>query len=99
MEPQTLNTESTTVYRTQTKISGVTAWSMESPVLYTMDAKLVLEGQVIDDWIDRVGFRTVEIRKNQILLNGRAIRVKGFAAMRIIRSTAVRCRRKQSLMI
>lgn len=78
MEPQILKTEGTTIYRTQTKINGATAWSMETPLLYTMDAKLVLGGQVIDDWIDRVGFRTVEICKNQILLNGRAIRVKGF---------------------
>lgn len=78
MEPQILNTKGTTVYQVQTTISNVTAWSMETPVLYTMDAKLILEGQVIDDWIDRVGFRTVEICKNKILLNGKAIRVKGF---------------------
>lgn len=57
---------------------GVKTWSMEEPNLYEISAKLIKNGEAIDDLIDRTGFRKVEVTKDRILINGRAIRIKGF---------------------
>ena len=59
-------------------VTGVTPWSMESPVLYPIQARLSQDGQVFDDLIDRTGFRLVQVQDSRILLNGRPVRIKGF---------------------
>lgn len=59
-------------------VTGVTPWSMDSPVLYPIQARLSQDGQVFDDLIDRTGFRLVQVQDNRILLNGRPVRIKGF---------------------
>lgn len=56
----------------------VKSWSPESPELYYLQAVLEKTGIPIDDLIDRVGFRVVEIRGKDILLNGRKLFIKGF---------------------
>lgn len=53
-------------------IAGVDAWSAEIPTLYT----LVLE--IGNKYIaERIGFRRVEIKDGQLLVNGKAILIKG----------------------
>nr|WP_299904935.1 glycoside hydrolase family 2 TIM barrel-domain containing protein [Sphingomonas bacterium] len=49
-------------------------WSPDSPVLYdvTVDAGA-------DHWQDRIGFRTIEVRGAQILLNGRPVFLRGIS--------------------
>lgn len=59
-------------------VTGVTPWSMDSPVLYPIQARLSQDGQVFDDLIDRTGFRLVQVQDSRILLNGRPVRIKGF---------------------
>ena len=59
--------------------SDVESWSPETPVLYYISAVVYdQEGTAIDDLIDRVGFRQVEIRGKDILLNGKKLLIKGF---------------------
>lgn len=53
-------------------------WSAESPTLY----HLVLEvangkGQVVETTAQRVGFRVIEVKDGQFLVNGKAILLKG----------------------
>jgi beta-galactosidase len=53
-------------------------WTAETPNLYTLLVTLRSpEGRVIEVRRHPVGFRTVEIRGRQLLVNGRAIDVKG----------------------
>lgn len=52
-------------------------WSPETPVLYTAAALLLRDGVPVDDMIDRVGFREIQVAGKQILLNGQPLRVKG----------------------
>ena len=59
-------------------VSGVKAWDIGQGHLYDLTATLTADGRAIDDLIDRVGFRTVEIAGQDILLNGRKIFIKGF---------------------
>jgi beta-galactosidase len=53
-------------------------WSAETPHLYTLLLSLVGEsGEVLQVLTSRVGFRTVEIRDGQLLVNGQPILIKG----------------------
>ena len=57
----------------------VSPWSGETPNLYLMTATLSdFEGREFDDLIDRVGFRRVEVRGREILVNGQPVRLRGF---------------------
>ncbi len=53
-------------------------WSMEAPNLYLLCAVLRENGTDVDDWMDRVGFRTVRTEGRRILINGRPVLIKGF---------------------
>ncbi len=52
-------------------------WSPETPVLYTASASLSKNGNKIDDLTDRFGIRQVSVEGTSILLNGKAITIKG----------------------
>lgn len=59
-------------------MGAVRAWSAEQPVCYrlvvtTLDAK----GQEMESFVHPFGFRNVEIRNGQLLVNGVAVKIKG----------------------
>lgn len=56
----------------------VEIWEMENPRLYEIRAVLCGKGQEIDDLIDRIGYREIEVKGRDILLNGKKLRIKGF---------------------
>lgn len=59
-------------------VTSVQQWDLFRPCLYELKATVSINGSLADDLIDRVGFRTVEISGEQILLNGRPVFLKGF---------------------
>lgn len=58
--------------------TAVTAWTPDQPQLYQVCAQLQIDGAIVDDLIERVGFRQVQISGQRIQLNGRAIFLQGF---------------------
>jgi hypothetical protein len=60
--------EETVVF--ESGFGDVKAWSDKAPNLYYLNFTLSAEGKEIDDLIERVGFRTVELKGKDILLNG-----------------------------
>lgn len=56
------------------------SWSPEQPTLYELSVRLsdVDTDRDVDDWIDRVGFRTVAAKAGRLQLNGKDIVLKGF---------------------
>lgn len=59
-------------------IPGVKPWSAEYPNLYTIVITLKdRRGRVIESTAGRIGFRTVEIVRGQLLVNGVPITLKG----------------------
>lgn len=56
----------------------VESWSPENPCLTMVRTILLCRGKAIDDCVERTGFRTVEIKGKEILLNGRPLFIKGF---------------------
>lgn len=52
-------------------------WSAETPYLYTLTTTLKDGGKVIEVIPQKVGFRKVEIKNAQLLVNGKAVLIKG----------------------
>lgn len=70
------NDETLTVF--DEEFDGVNAWTHEKPNLYYINTTLSVDSAEIDDLIDRVGFRTVEVRDTKLYLNGEPFYMKGF---------------------
>jgi beta-galactosidase len=59
-------------------VAGVSPWSAETPVLYSVQVKLFDEGGRLLEVIPRtIGFREVEIRGAHLLVNGQPVLFKG----------------------
>lgn len=56
---------------------AIRPWSAEDPVLYPATPQLVQNGLPVDDLIERVGFREIQVEGRKILLNGQPVRIKG----------------------
>ncbi len=52
-------------------------WSAETPYLYTLVTTVKKGKQVLETIPQKVGFRRVEIKNNQLLVNGQPILIKG----------------------
>ena len=52
-------------------------WENEHPWLYKLTAELVANGSALETAERRIGFRQIEIRGNQLILNGQPIKLHG----------------------
>jgi beta-glucuronidase len=59
-------------------VAGVSPWSPDAPVLYTLEVQCVWNDTVTDERIVRFGFRAIETTSTDILLNGDRIFLTGF---------------------
>ncbi|KQV95057.1 glycoside hydrolase family 2 TIM barrel-domain containing protein [Pelomonas sp. Root1237] len=59
-------------------VPGVRPWTAETPNLYTLLVEVLdADGRLIQATPQRIGFRTVEIRKGLVMVNGRPIVIRG----------------------
>ena len=64
--------------RMSATIKSPKRWTAETPYLYKLDLTLLTaEGEVIEQVEQSVGFRSVEIRNGQLLVNGAPVRFRG----------------------
>ena len=61
----------------KSKVASAALWTAETPNLYTLDVEAVKSGKVVENTSVRFGFRTSEIRGNQLLINGKPVLIKG----------------------
>ncbi|MCX8159688.1 MAG: DUF4981 domain-containing protein [Candidatus Saccharicenans sp.] len=60
------------------EVPGIKPWSAETPELYTLCLELTADKNLPVEAITRkVGFRTVEIKNGQLLINGKAVYFRG----------------------
>ncbi len=52
-------------------------WSAEEPNLYTLEVEALSKGKVSENTAIEIGFRTVEIKNSQLLVNGQPVLIKG----------------------
>ncbi len=71
-----IDADTTVVF--EQEFDNVKAWSQDEPNLYMLNTVLSVDGKETDDLIERVGFRTVEVKGTKIYLNGEEIYLKGF---------------------
>lgn len=57
--------------RCHLEVPEVRPWSPESPVIYDLTVRVTAAGEVSDEVITYVAFRTVEVRERSVLINGR----------------------------
>lgn len=68
----------TTNVSASTYLKNAKQWSAETPNLYQMLLSLYdANGKLIETTSQKIGFRTVELKNSQLLVNGKAILVKG----------------------
>lgn len=58
-------------------VSNPAKWTAETPILYTLVANLQENGKIIESIPVKVGFRKIELKNGQILVNGQAVLFKG----------------------
>ena len=64
--------------RITTVIKQPERWTAETPYLYTLELSLKdASGKVVERVVSKVGFRSVEVKKGQVLVNGTPIRFRG----------------------
>ena len=59
------------------KIDNPRLWSAEEPNLYTLRITSMLKGKAVESAMLDVGFRSVEIKNSQLLVNGQPVLIKG----------------------
>ena len=60
-----------------TVVEGAKGWTAETPYLYILEIQLKKDGKVLEAVRKKVGFRHVEIKGGQLLVNGQPILIKG----------------------
>ena len=58
-------------------VKKVHLWNLDKPALYRLRTKLLKEDTVIDEKVERIGFRTVEFRDDGLYLNDEKIKIRG----------------------
>lgn len=74
---QTIKIDSTATVHFDAEIPQVSPWTAETPNLYQLFIRIEQPGKAMEIIPFRVGFRKLEIRGNQFLVNGRAVLIKG----------------------
>lgn len=52
-------------------------WTSETPYLYQLTTELLVDGKVSESAIKRVGFREIKVSGNELLVNGKPVKLRG----------------------
>ncbi|ADL50469.1 glycoside hydrolase family 2 protein [Clostridium cellulovorans] len=66
-----------TLFENTFEFSSAIIYTLENPKLYMMNAMLLYNDEVVDDLIDRVGFRDIKVNGKDILFSGKKVIIKG----------------------
>ena len=55
----------------------IAMWDIESPKLYHLKVKAILENQLLDEYTVRFGFRDIVFNKEGFFLNGKKVKIRG----------------------
>ena len=58
-------------------LQNIRLWSPEQPALYYMKTVLLKGEEILDERVDRIGFRTIDFKAEGLYLNGRKYKFRG----------------------
>jgi hypothetical protein len=58
-------------------VSAPKKWDSEHPNLYLLKTELLADGKVTEEISQRVGFRQIEVRGNELFVNGAPVKLRG----------------------
>jgi len=58
-------------------VTAPAKWDPEHPRLYTLTVKLEVDGRDVETVVQKVGFRQVEVRGNELFVNGMPVKLRG----------------------
>ena len=61
----------------KTKLPNVEFWDVDNPNLYDLSLKVILNGSVLDEIKDRVGFRYIKFTEHGFFLNDKPLKIRG----------------------
>jgi len=64
-------------YEIRVPVERPAKWDSEHPHLYTLACRLVVDGAIVEETQRRIGFRQVEVRGAQLLVNGTPVKLHG----------------------
>ena len=66
------------IQKTTLEVKEAKFWNTETPNLYDLTVDIVKEDAIIDSYSLKVGIRTIEVKGDKLLLNGKPIYLTGF---------------------
>ncbi len=79
MEKETITLQpGLNLWKKEIALPGAESYELDAPKLYQVWGRLWEEGEVVDDLIDRVGFREIKVQGNRVYFNDKPVRIKGF---------------------
>ncbi|MEZ2442854.1 glycoside hydrolase family 2 protein [Chitinophaga sp. RCC_12] len=73
----TVNANSTAAVKSTIAVRSPKKWSAEQPYLYTLQTDLIRDKQIVESNTAKVGFREVQVKGNELLVNGRPVKLRG----------------------
>ncbi|WP_316848515.1 glycoside hydrolase family 2 TIM barrel-domain containing protein [Pedobacter psychrodurus] len=65
------------VLNTDIPVKNAIKWNTDKPYLYTLTTSLIMDGKVTQTSTQKIGFRQVEVKANQVFVNGMPIKLRG----------------------
>ena len=79
MEKETITLQpGLNLWKKEIALPAAESYELDAPKLYQVWGRLWEEGEVVDDLIDRVGFREIKVQGNRVYFNDKPVRIKGF---------------------
>lgn len=69
--------QKTSLLNTDLAVKNPIKWNTDKPYLYTLTTALIIEGKTMQSHQQKIGIRQVEVKGNQLLVNGMPIKLRG----------------------
>ncbi len=69
--------QKSTLIHTDISVKNPIKWNTDKPYLYTLTTALIIDGKTTQSHQQKIGFRQVEVKGNQVFVNGMPIKLRG----------------------
>lgn len=73
----TVSGQKSALINTDIPVKNPIKWNTDKPYLYTITTALIIDGKTTQSHQQKIGFRQVEVKGNQVFVNGMPIKLRG----------------------